>query len=144
MGDKGRKKTKTPGIALLNFLMVLMALVLLASAVHLVSEMRSSFVRDHYNSMEYPLKEGDYGEMVYNYYRWHYDTAPFPTPSEEEYHVAAYADAAFRHQLFSAVGDGEMAARCLRQMEQAREKTGSLSVSADEVDRLLENIPLYR
>ena len=144
MGNKGPKKTKTPSVALLNILIILMAFVMLGSAVRLVSEMRSAFVRDHYNSMEYPLKDGDYGDMVYNYYRWHYDTAPFSTPAEEEYHVAAYADAAFRRQLFSAVGDGEMAARCRRQMDLAREKTGSLTVSADEVDRILENIPLYR
>ena len=144
MRNKKEKAVKTPNIALLNIITIVMAFVMLISVVRLVSEMRSAFVRDRYNSMEYPLREGDYGEIVENYYRWHYDVEPFSTPNEEEYQVAAYADAAFRHQLFEAVGDDDMAGRCLEKMEQAREKTGSLSVSADEVDRLLENIPLYR
>ena len=69
---------------------------------------------------------------------------PFSTPNEEEYHVAAYADAAFRHQLFEAIGDEDMAARLEQEMEEARAKTGSLSVSTDEVDRLLEDIRLYK
>ena len=144
MRSKREKAVKTVSTGLLNVLTVLMAFVLLVSVVRLVSEMRSAFVRDRYNSMEYPLREGDYGEMVENYYRWHYDVDPFSTPNEEEYNVAAYADAAFRHQLFEAAGDEDMAARCERKMEEARAKTGSLSVSADEVDRLLESIPLYK
>ena len=144
MRSKREKAAKTFSTGLLNVLMVLMAFVLLVSVVRLASEMRSAFVRDRYNSMEYPLREGDYGEMVENYYRWHYDVDPFSTPNEEEYHVAAYADAAFRHQLFEAVGDEDMAERTWQEMEEARTKTGSLSISADEVDRLLENIPLYR
>ena len=142
---ENREKTKKSAIVrMLNVLTVLMALVLLVSVIHLVGEVRSAFVRDRYNSMEYPLREGEYGEMVDKYYRWNYDVAPFSTPNEEEYNVAAYADAAFRHQLFEAVGDKEMAARCEWRMEEARGKTGSLSVSADEVDRLLESIPMYR
>ncbi|MBO4915420.1 MAG: hypothetical protein J5449_09465 [Oscillospiraceae bacterium] len=144
MREKRAAAKKAPRIMLLNILIVLMAFVTVVSVVRLVSEVRSSFVRDRYNSMEYSLHDGDYGDMVYHYYYWHYDVDPFSTPSEEEYHVAAYADAAFRHQLFEAAGDGEMADRCLRQMAQAREGTGSLSVSADEVDRILEGIPLYR
>lgn len=143
MREKRAKTKKSRGITLLNVLIVLMAFVMLVSVVHLVSEARSSFVRDRYNSMEYPLREGDYGDMIGNYYRWHYDVDPFSTPSEEEYRLAAYADAAFRRQLFAAAGDDGMADRCLRQMEQAREGIGSLSVSADDVDRLLESIPLY-
>ena len=144
MRSKKGKAAKTVSMGVLNMLTILMAFVLLVSVIRLVSEMRSSFVRDSYNSMEYPLREGDYGEMVYNYYRWHYDVEPFSTPNEEEYHVAAYADAAFRHQLFEAIGDEDMAARLEQEMEEARAKTGSLSVSTDEVDRLLEDIRLYK
>ena len=144
MRSKREKAAKPFSIRLLNVLTVLMALVLLISVFHLVSEMRSAFVRDSYNSMEYPLREGDYGEMVGKYYRWHYDVDPFSTPNEEEYQVAAYADAAFRYQLFKAVGDEDMAARLRQEMEEARGKTGSLSVSADEVDRLLVDVPPHR
>ncbi len=144
MRNKKEKPTKTLSVSLLNVITILMAFVMLVSVGHLVSEMRSAFVRDRYHSMEYPLQEGDYAEMVYNYYRWNYDVAPFSTPNEEEYQVAAYADAAFRYQLFGAAGEEEKSAYWRQRMEQAREKTGSLSVSADEVDRLLENIPLYR
>ena len=144
MRNKKEKSVKMPNIALLNILTILMAFVMLVSVVRLVSEMRSAFVRDRYNSMEYPLKEGNYAEMVYNYYRWNYDVDPFSTPNEEEYQVAAYADAAFRYKLFSAADEAEKTEYWEHRMEQAREKTGSLSVSADEVDRLLENIPQYK
>ena len=144
MREKRAKTGKAPGIGLLNVLMIVMSFVLLVSVIRLVSEMRSAFVRDRYHSMEYTIRDGDYGEMVNIYYRWHYDVDPFPTQDEEEYQLAAYTDAAFRHQLFEAAGDDDMAVRLEWQMEQARKRVGSLSGSADEVDRLLEDITLYR
>jgi hypothetical protein len=142
--NKKEKAVKTPNIALLNILTIVMAFVMLVSIVRLISEMRSAFVRDRYHSMEYTLKEEDYAGMVSDYYRWNYDVDPFSTPNEEEYQVSAYADAAFRYKLFSAAGEDGKREYWQQRMEQAREKTGSLSVSADEVDRLLDNVPQYK
>ena len=88
-------------------------------------------------------QEEDYAGMVREYYHRNYDIAPFPTPQEEEYHVAEYADAAFQDLFFRTVGDREMSARLEDRMKTAREQCGMLSVSADDVDELLKGISLY-
>ena len=81
--------------------------------------------------------------MVSEYYRRAFDVAPFSSIHEEEYRIAQYADAAFQHQFFQAIGDAEMAARYAGQMAQARQESGSLSTVTEDIDRLLESIPLF-
>ena len=116
---------------------------MLISLGRMVSELHRVFNRDPYSGIEYALREGDYAEMIRNYYYRNYDVAPFASTHEEEYHVAQYADAAFQHQFFQAVGDQEMAGRYAARMESARQACGSLAAAAEDVDRLLENIRLY-
>ena len=130
-------------VTLLNVLVVLMVLVMMISLGRMVSELHRVFDRDQYSGIEYALQDGDYAEMIRNYYYRSYDVAPFASVHEEEYHVAQYADAAFQHQFFQAVGDHEMAGRYAARMESARESCGSLTAAVEDVDRLLENIRLY-
>lgn len=130
-------------VKLLNVLAVLMVFVMLISLGRMVSELHRVFNRDPYSGIEYALQEGDYAEMIRNYYYRNYDVAPFASVHEEEYHVAQYADAAFQHQFFQAVGNQEMAVRYAAMMDSAREACGSLTAAAEDVDRLLENIRLY-
>lgn len=130
-------------VTLLNVLVVLMVFVMLISLGRMVSELHSVFDREAYSGIEYALQDGDYAEMIRNYYYRSYDVAPFASVHEEEYRVAQYADAAFQHQFFQAVGDQEMAGRYAARMESARESCGSLTAAAEDVDRLLENIRLY-
>ena len=67
MRSKKGKAAKTVSMGVLNMLTILMAFLLLVSVIRLVSEMRSSFVRDSYNSMEYSgYREGCYRELAEN------------------------------------------------------------------------------
>ena len=136
-----RNSSKT--VRLLNIVTVIVAIAALIIMVNMIGEIRSAFNRDPYSSMEYSLQSGDYADMVRQYYYRSYDVAPFETAYDEEYNVAAYADAAFRHQFFVASGDAEMAQRFETRMQKARDGCGSLQVSADDVDKLLEAIELY-
>ena len=78
------------------------------------------------------------------YYSRHYDIDPFPSAHEESYQAAGYADAAFQHQFFQKIGDQARAQANARRMEEYRRGCGSLSVVADDIDRLLESISLDR
>ena len=130
-------------VKLLNIIIVITVLAAVIMLVRMVSEIRRSFDRDPYNSMEYSLRDGDYASMVRNYYYRGYDIAPFKNAYEEEYHVAEYADAAFRHQFFHAVGNTEMANRFEARMEAARSQCGSVEVSTHDIDRLLDEAELF-
>ncbi len=136
-----RNPSKT--VRLLNIVIIIVATAALIIMVKMIGEIRSAFNRDPYSSMEYSLQSGDYADMVRTYYFRSYDVAPFETAYAEEYNIAAYADAAFRHQFFAASGNTEMAQRFEARMQKARDGCGSLQVSADDVDRLLEAIELY-
>ena len=81
--------------------------------------------------------------MVREYYNRCYDVVPFATLHEEEYHVAEYADAGFRHLFYETVGDQEQAARMKTRMQDARNGSGKLSVSTDDLDSILEEITLF-
>lgn len=127
----------------LTVLAVLLTIVMLIVLGRMVSELHRVFSRDPYTSIDYSLQQGEYGDMVSDYYRRSFDVAPFSSVHEEEYHIAHYADAAFLHQFFQAVGDTEMAARYAGQMEQARQASGSLAAVTGDIDRLLADIPLF-
>ena len=128
-------------VRLLNVLMVIALLVSVILFSRMISEIRSSYARDQYGSIAYSLREGDYGDMVREYYRRAYDIAPFKTEYEEEYHLAAYADAAFRYLFFVRAGDETGAERTAWKMETERSLTGSLSSLTGEIDEILEEIP---
>ena len=137
-----RAGKKTPGtVRFLNILLVVMALAAGIALIRMGGELRSSFDRDRYSDLEYYLQQGEYADMVRQYYYRYYDVAPFTSAHEEAYHVAGYADAAFRHRFFEAVGDRARAEALARRMETERRGCGSLSVAADDIDRLLEDIP---
>lgn len=131
-------------VRFLNILIIVMTLAAAIALIRMVGELWSAFDRDRYSSMEYYLQEGEYADMIRQYYVRYYDVAPFSSAHEESYHVAGYADAAFRRQFYEAVGDGARAEALARRMETERDGCGSLSVAADDIDRLLESIPLNR
>ena len=130
-------------VRLLNVLTVLMVLIMLISLGRMVSEIHRVFARTPYTSIDYSLREGNYAEMVRDYYYRNFDVAPFSSEYEEEYYVAQYADAAFRHQFFRAVGDTEAAGYYGERMDNARRASGSLEAATTDVDRILDSIPLY-
>ena len=136
-------RTPSKTARLLTVLAVLLSLVMLIVLGRMVSELHRVFSRDPYTSIDYSLQQGDYGDMVSEYYRRGFDVAPFSSPHEEEYHIAQYADAAFQHQFFQTSGDAEMAERYAQQMADARQASGSLAAVTGDIDRLLESIPLY-
>ena len=140
-----RTKRRSSGIVrLLNVLILVTALAAAISLIRMVGELRSSFDRDRYSDLEYYLQQGEYADMVRQYYYRYYDVAPFSSAHEEAYHVAGYADAAFQHQFYEAIGDRERAGSLARRMETERDGCGSLSVAADDIDRLLVSISLDR
>ena len=107
--EKNRSKT----VKLLNIVTVIVAVAALIIMIRMINELHGAFNRDPYSSMEYSLQSGDYADMVRNYYYRSFDVAPFETAYSEEYHVAEYADAAFRHGLAHTghaahiLGDGQ-------------------------------------
>ena len=135
-------RTKSPFIVkLLNAVMVLALLITVFLFSRMISEIRSAAARDQYGSIAYSLRDGNYGDMVREYYRRAYDIAPFKSDYEEEYHLAAYADASFRHFLFTGTGDETGAEKTARKMAEERSLTGSLSSLTEEIDEILKNIP---
>ena len=135
-------KSRPSGLVrFLNILIVLTALAAVISLVRLAGELRSAFDRDQYSSLEYYLQDGEYPGMIRQYYSRHYDIDPFPSAHEESYQAAGYADAAFQHQFFQKIGDQARAQANARRMEEYRRGCGSPSVVADDIDRLLEDIP---
>ena len=143
MRETGKRKPSSLLIKVLNVLTVLVLLAAIFSITKLVSELRRSFNREPYSNMEYNLQDENYGEMVREYYNRGYDVVPFATLHEEEYHVAEYADAGFRHLFYENSGDQEQAERMKTRMQAARDGCGSLSVSADDLDDILEKITVY-
>ena len=143
MRNKAEVRKPSLAVRLLNILTVIMALVAVIALFRLSTEFRRGLQRDSYGGIEYSLKDEEYADMVREYYYRHYDVEPFPGPYEEAYQVAAYADAAFRRQFYQAVGDGQMAGRMQERMEEARAGSGSLAVSAGDVDQLLETVTLF-
>ena len=129
-------------VRFLNVLIIVTALAAVICLIRLVGEFRSAFDRDRYSDLEYDLQQGEYADMIRQYYYRYYDVAPFPSAHEEAYHVAGYADAAFRHQFYEAIGDEARAEALARRMETERDGCGSLAIAADDVDRLLAGIPL--
>ena len=136
-------RTSSTSAKLLTVLAVLLTLVMLIVMGRMVTELHRVFTRDPYSSIDYNLQQGNYDDMVSEYYRRAYNVAPFSSAYEEEYHIAEYADAAFQHQYFQAVGDLEMAEQYAGQMASARQASGSLAEVTGDIDRLLEDIPLY-
>ena len=143
MPESRKKRKPSRLVRILNILTVLALLAAVFSVTKLVSELRYAFNREPYSNMEYNLQEEKYGDMIREYYSRSYDVAPFPTVREEEYHVAEYADAAFRHLFYEMAGDEEQAERMEIRMQSAREGCGILSVSADDLDAILKAIPVY-
>lgn len=142
MRNKAAARKPSVAVRLLNILTLIMALAAVIAVFRLTTEFRRGLQRDPYGGIEYSLTNGEYADMVREYYHRHYDVRPFQSPYEEAYQVAAYADAAFRSRFYQAVGDGEMAGRLQKRMEEARAGSGSLAVSTGDVDRLLEDVPL--
>ena len=130
-------------VRFLTVLAVLMTIVMLIVLGRMTSELHRVFARDPYTSIDYNLQQGNFDDMVSEYYRRAFDVAPFSSIHEEEYHVAQYADAAFRHQYFETVGDSEMAGRLAEEMARARQESGSLSSATEDIDRLLAAIPRF-
>ena len=134
-------KKKTSGLVkFLNILIVLTALAAGISLIRMVGELRSSFDRDRYSNLEYDLQQGDYADMIRQYYNRHYDIAPFSTAHEESYHVAGYADTAFRQRFFETVGDEARAEALQRRVDEERAGCGTLSVATEDIDRLLDEV----
>ena len=143
MAESRKRKQSSLLVKILNVLTVLVLLAAIFSVAKLVTELQRSFKREPYSNMEYNLQDENYGEMIREYYNRSYDVAPFPTVREEEYHVAEYADAAFRHLFYEKTGDAEQAERMKERMQSAREGCGKLSVTADDLDALLDTVTVY-
>ena len=137
--DTGRKASRL--VRFLNILIVASAIAAGICLIRMVREIRYTFDREPYSSLEYSLQQGDYADMVREYYRRYYDIAPFESEHEEGYRLAEYADAAFRARLYEAAGDREMAEHCARRAENARSGCGSLTVAIEDIDRALERVP---
>lgn len=137
-------KRPSGAVRFLNILIIVAALAAGICLIRMVGELRSAFDRDRYSSLEYSLQQGEYADMIRQYYGRYYDVAPFASAHAESYHVAGYADAAFRCRFYEAIGKREQAEALLRRMAQDRDGCGSLSVAADDIDRLLDNIPMDR
>ena len=131
-------------VRFLNILIIATVLAAVICLIRLVGEFRSAFDRDRYSDLEYYLQQGEYADMVRQYYDRYYDVAPFSSVHEEAYHVAGYADAAFRYRFYEAIGDQTRAEALARRMEAERNGCGSLAIAADDVDRLLDNVPPER
>ena len=143
MRKSQESKKQSPLIKFLNVLTVLVLLAAILSISKLVRELRYAFNREPYSNMEYNLQDENYGNMVREYYNRGYDVAPFATLHEEEDHVAEYAAAGFRHLFSENTGAQEQAERMKTRMQASREGCGSLSVSADDLDDILEKITVY-
>lgn len=128
-------------VRLLNILIVAVALVAAFVMIRMTIEIREAYDRDRYSSIEYYLQDGEYSGMIREYYRKYYDIAPFKSTHGEAYNVAQYADAVFQSRLFEAAGDRELAKEQADRAESARNYAGSLSVTLDDIDRLLEHFP---
>ena len=135
MRDTAKRKPSSLLIKVLNVLTVLVLLAAIFSITKLVTELRRSFNREPYSNMEYNLQDENYNRG--------YDVDPFQSVHEEEYRVAEYADAAFRHLFYESAGNEEQAERMKERMQSAREGTGKLSVSVDDVDAVLDSITVY-
>ena len=140
---RAKRRPASPSRLLLNILTAAAVVFTLIALGKMISELRSAFLRDPYSSMEYALQDGDYASMVSIYYHRSYDIAPFASDYEEEYHLAEYADAAFRKQFYEAIEDGEQADRMEEKMDQALAGCGTLAVATDDIDSLLNSTRLY-
>ena len=130
-------------VKIINVLIVLLTILMLIILGRMTRELHRVFARDPYTSIDYTMQQGNYDDMVTEYYRRAYNVAPFSSAHEEEYHIAQYADAAFRHQYFQAVGNSEMAARLAEEMDRARQACVSLSAVTEDIDSLLDDIALF-
>ena len=115
-------------ITILNVITVLVLLAAILSIAKLVNELNHVFNRELYSNMEYNLQDENYGDMVREYYSRSYDVAPFRT---------------FRKLFYENAGDPEQAASMKTRMQDARNGSGKLSVSADDLDSILEEITLF-
>ena len=135
------KKTPLPKPSLtVKVLNVLMAIALIVTVIlffRMISEIRSASARDRYGSISYSLRDGSYGDMVREYYHRYFDVAPFHSDYEEEYHLAAYADAAFRFRFYAGTCNQPAAERTARKMDEEQSLAGSLSSLTGEVDEIL-------
>ena len=144
MKNKADRPRAPFAVKLLNVLIAVFLLVAVILFGAMVKEIRQVYSRDPYDSISWYLQDGAYGSMAGEYYRRAFDISPFSSPWEEEYHLAAYADAAFRYQFFDTIGNAEQAERFAGRMASERALTGSLSGETDTVDEILEQIPLHR
>ena len=124
-------------VKVLNVLMVISLIVTIVLFSRMISEIRSASARDRYGSIAYSLRDGSYGEMVREYYHRYFDVAPFHSDYEEEYHLAAYSDAAFRFRFYAGTGNQTASERAARKMDEERVLAGSLSSLTGEVDEIL-------
>ena len=143
MQKKDKYTKPSPMIRLLNIFILILLFAALLAFGRMIHELYRASSRDPYGNIEYSLQDGEYADMIHDYFYRNYDVAPFRTVYEESYHVAEYANAAFLHQFFQAVHDPEMADRLKTSMQEARVSCGSLSVATGDIDQLLNSISLF-
>ncbi len=130
-------------VRILNVLIAVFAVIALIAGIRMVNELRDTYDRDRYVTIDYDLREGNYAGMIRECYRRAYDVDPYRSAYEEDFSLALYADAAFRNSFFEAVGDTENAQRMRERMETEKERSGSLSAATEDIDRAIARIPLY-
>ena len=143
MHKAGTRVRKPFSVRLLNVLIVLMLIVAAAAMTLMLSKLREANDRDRYGLISYAAQDGEYADMVRNCFNTSYDVEPFPSEHEEAYQVGLYADAAFQHLYFRAVGNEQMEARCEEKMANARSRAGEMGALADEIDTILSRITLH-
>lgn len=136
-----RSKSPLP-VRILTVLLFVMIVVFIGCMSYMISELRHAYSRDYYSGINYYLDDGNYGGMIQYYYNQHYDVDPFPGAHSEYYQIAAYSNAAFLHQYYQASENTQATAFWSDRMESAREQCGELSVVTDDIDQLLEQIPI--
>ena len=129
-------------VRILTVLLFVMFVVFIGCMSNMISELRHAYSRDYYSSIDYYLNDSNYGGMIQYYYNRHYDVDPFPSANSEYYQIAAYSNAAFLHQYYQVSENTQAAAFWSDRMESAREQCGDLSVVTNDIDQLLEQVPI--
>ena len=142
MKNKAERPRRSITVRILNVLIALMTLVAVIMAVHMINELKRAYSREGYSGIVYDLRDGNYAAMVQEYYYKHYDVDPFDSLYREEYHLAAYADAAFWRQFYELSGRQELARHYQNKMAKERALCDDLKTDLDEVDKLLNEIPV--
>lgn len=127
-------------IRLLNLALVMVVIFFLVAAGNLAQEIRRVSSRDYYGGLIYCLQDGEYGRMIRYYYDNHYDIDPFSSDEEEYYGIAEYADAAFQHHFYAAVGNENRAEYYQQRMNEAKQLSGELAVATEDIDRIFATL----